>query len=191
MLKKAVILSIAGCMLILTTACSKKMSKDELIERGKYLVNCCGVLAHHTPIGKDGKPDLTKFMAGSEVGYKGVWGISYAKNLTPDNETGIGMMNDEEVINTIKDEGLNGKAPLYYDWYRGLTDEDLKSLVAYLRTLTPISNKIPADLKPGDIKTPVKKEEPKKVEVKKTATSGKKAVTTGKKSKIKKTPVEK
>ena len=167
MLKKAIMLSAVCCIAFFSFGCSKKLSKDEMIERGKYLVNACGVLAHHTPIGKDGKPDLNKFMAGSETPYKGAWGVSYARNLTPSNDSGIGMMTDEEVINMIKDEGLNGKAPLYYDYYRGLTDEDLKSLVAYLRTLTPIDNKIPADSKPGEVKEVVKKPEVKKAPAKK------------------------
>ncbi|MFH1074628.1 MAG: hypothetical protein V1752_06030 [Candidatus Firestonebacteria bacterium] len=175
MLKKAVMLSVVCCVAFFSFGCSKKLSKDEMIERGKYLVNACGVLAHHTSLGKDGKPDLNKFMAGSETGYKGTWGVSYAKNLTPDNDTGIGMMSDDEVISMIKDEGANGTAPLYYDYYRGLTDDDLKSLVSYLRTLTPITNKVPADTKPGEVKTPeikvkVKKAEPKKVSVKKAPT---------------------
>ncbi|OGF44271.1 MAG: hypothetical protein A2231_02055 [Candidatus Firestonebacteria bacterium RIFOXYA2_FULL_40_8] len=178
MLKKAVMLSVVCCIAFFSFGCAKKLSKDEMIERGKYLVNACGVLAHHTPIGKDGKPDLNKFMAGSEVPYKGAWGVSYSKNLTPDNDTGIGMMTDEEVINMIKDEGINGKAPLYYDYYRGLTDEDLKSLVSYLRTLTPITNKIPADTKPGEAKVVEKKVEPKKaVTPAKKATTAKKTTT--------------
>ncbi len=177
MLKKVVVFSMVCCMVFLGVACSKKLSKDEMIERGKYLINACGVLAHHTPIGKDGKPDLNKFMAGSETGYKGVWGVSYAKNLTPDNDTGIGMMTDEDVINMIKEEGINGKAPLYYDYYRSLTEEDLKSIVAYLRTLTPIASKIPADIKPGDVPKVVEK----KVEPKKPVTPAKKATTKKKK----------
>ncbi len=182
MLKKAIMFSMVCCLVFLGVACSKKLSKDEMIERGKYLINACGVLAYHTPIGKDGKPDLNKFMAGSEAGYKGSWGVFFPKNLTPDNDTGIGMMTDEEVINIIKDEGVNGKAPLYYDYYRSLTDEDLKSIVAYLRTLTPITNKIPVDTKPGDAPKVVEK----KVEPKKPAAPAKKASTSTKKSSTKK-----
>ncbi|MFH1073513.1 MAG: hypothetical protein V1752_00330 [Candidatus Firestonebacteria bacterium] len=165
-MKKGALLAVCFAVFF-SFGCSKKMSEYEMIERGKYLAGACGVLAHHTPIGKDGKPEFNKFMAGSKDGYKGAWGVYYAKNLTPDNDTGIGMMTDEEVINMIKSEGANGKAPLYYDYYRGLTDDDLKSLVVYLRTLAPISNNIPEDIKPGKVKIPEKKIKPRKAVTKK------------------------
>ncbi|OGF47277.1 MAG: hypothetical protein A2231_05020 [Candidatus Firestonebacteria bacterium RIFOXYA2_FULL_40_8] len=148
--------------------CSEKISKYQMVERGKYLVGACGVLNHHTPVGSDGKPDFSKFMAGNSAGYKGAWGIYYPKNLTPDNDTGIGMMTNEEVINMIKAEGANGRAPLYHDYYRDLTDQDLESIVAYLRTLPAILNSVPADVKPGEISTVQKKAAPVKVKPKKT-----------------------
>lgn len=150
-----------GCMLVLCLAfvfgsCGKKLTKEEMLEKGKYLVNACGVLSHHTPLGKDGKPDLTRFMAGSNVGYQGPWGVTYPKNLTPDIETGIGANSNEEIKTIIKNEGMNGKAPLFSEYYNNLTEEDLDCIVVYLRSLTPIVNKIPADLKPGEtVKTSV------------------------------------
>lgn len=149
------------------SGCSENNSKYKMIERGKYLVGACGVLSHHTPIGSDGKPDFSKFMAGSSIGYKDSKGVYYLKNLTPDNDTGIGMMTNEEVINLIKAEGSNGRAPLYYDFYRALTDDDLKSIVAYLRTLAPVSNSVPAVKPVEKIAVPVKVK-PKNTSYKKT-----------------------
>lgn len=144
---------VAGILLVVVvfilTSCGGK-SNEEMKERGRYLVRAAGVLSYHTPIGKDGRPDYTKFLAGSTVGYKGPWGVTYPKNLTPDDETGIGLMTDEEVISLIKEEALSGKLSIFNDYYKDLTDEDLKCIVVYLRSIDKISNKVPADLKPGE-----------------------------------------
>ena len=143
-------------VILMVVSCTGKMSKEKMVERGKYLVNATGVLWYHTPIGKDGKPDFLKMFAGSNIGYQGPWGVTYPKNLTPDIDTGIGGLTDEEVIDLIKEEVNSGKLAMFNYYYRNLTDEDLKCIVSYLRTLTPISNKVPSDLKPGEVpKTPV------------------------------------
>lgn len=146
---------IRGCCLVVSIAfvlvsCTQKPSQEEMVEKGKYLVNAAGVLWYHTPIGKDGRQDFSKLMAGSSVGYQGPWGVAYPKNLTPDIDTGVGDLTDEEVVNLIKEESNSGKLSIFNYYYKNLTDEDLKCIVAYLRTLTPIPNKMPLDLKPGE-----------------------------------------
>ena len=119
-----------------------------MIEKGKYLVNACGVLKEHTPL-HDGKPDMRKFMSGSNVGYAGPWGVYYPKNLTPDSDTGIGILTDEDIISEIK--GDTGNVPGYFsDYYKNLSEEDLRCIMLYLKTLEPVANKVPADLKPGE-----------------------------------------
>ena len=148
MLKKLVFVCFAA-VLILGAGCAKKLSKEEMVERGRYLVNSCGVLKEHTPL-KDGKPDMTRFMAGSTVGYKGPWGVNYPKNLTPDADTGIMMLTEDEIMAEIKGDGINSKPAVFSDYYRNMTEEDVRSIMMYLKTLPPISNKIPADLKPGE-----------------------------------------
>lgn len=79
----------------------------------------------------------------------GPWGISYAANLTPD-ETGTGNWTEAQFIKAIregKSKGLDGTRPLLppMPWpvYATLTDEDLKSIYAFLRTVKPINNVVP------------------------------------------------
>ncbi|MFH1823701.1 MAG: hypothetical protein ABH873_00525 [Candidatus Firestonebacteria bacterium] len=145
---------VAGCFVVSMAfaliSCTQKPSQEEMIERGKYLVNAAGVLWYHTPIGKDGSQDFSKLMAGSSVGYQGSWGVTYPKNLTPDVDTGIGGLTDDEVISLIKNESNSGKLTMFSYHYKDLTDEDLKCIVAFLRNLPPVSNKIQDDLKPGE-----------------------------------------
>jgi hypothetical protein len=148
-MKKLLLFCVATAVFFAVCGCGKRLSREEMVDKGKYLVTACGVLNFHTPL-KDGKPDMQKFMAGSNVGYSGPWGIYYPRNLTPDIDTGIGAMTDEEVISEIKGEGTGIKPGVFCDYYRNLTEEDLRCIVYYLRTLTAISNKTPDSLKPGE-----------------------------------------
>jgi hypothetical protein len=150
MLKRLVFVCFAAALAFGITGCAKKLSKEEMVERGRYLVNACGVLREHTPM-KDGKPDMTRFMSGSrDIGYKGPWGVYYPKNMTPDADTGIMMLTEDEIISEIKGDGVNPKPAVFSDYYKNLTEEDLRSIMMYLRTLPPISNKTPTDLKPSE-----------------------------------------
>ncbi len=74
--------------------------------------------------------------------------LVFSANLTPDNETGIGTWTPEQFVATIRKGqhmGL-GKRLLYpMPWQElaGLPDADLISIYAYLRTIDPVSNKVP------------------------------------------------
>jgi mono/diheme cytochrome c family protein len=70
------------------------------IARGRYLVEgpaSCGDC--HTPGGLSGKPDLTRYLGGSDVGLA-VPGLSVfvPPNLTPDNQTGLGNWTTEQIV---------------------------------------------------------------------------------------------
>jgi hypothetical protein len=77
--------------------------------------------------------------------WAGPWGNSYAANLTPDRETGIGGRYTEaafiKTIRTgVKPEGEQLAPPMPWPVYRNMTDEDLKSMYAYLTTLPAVKN---------------------------------------------------
>jgi mono/diheme cytochrome c family protein len=74
-------------------------------------------------------------------------GVVYARNITPDPETGLGKWTDGEILRAVR-EGVDrdGKAlfPMMpYGAYREMSDEDARAIVAYLRTLRPIRNTVP------------------------------------------------
>jgi hypothetical protein len=78
----------------------------------------------------------------------GVPGTVYARNITPDPETGIGTWTDDEILRAIT-QGIskNGDTlfPIMpYVHFNRMAKEDLLSIVAYIRTLKPIKNKVPA-----------------------------------------------
>ncbi len=115
-----------------------------LVRYGEYLA---GPVAHcadcHTPMGRRGRRILNKLFAGG-FDFKGPWGTSYASNLTPDEETGIGTWTDEDIIKAIYGLKRDLKPPMPSPYYRNkIKDYDLKAIIAYLRKIKPIANKVP------------------------------------------------
>lgn len=160
----------------------KVLSEQEMIERGKYLVTAGGCHDCHSPkvFGPQGpKIDETKILSGHPAEMKlaefdpailepgkyvlftqdvtaaiGPWGASFAANLTPDNETGIGTWQPEMFINALRTGKHLGAGrpilpPMPWEMVGKLTDEDLKAIFAYLKSIPPIKNKVP-DPKPLD-----------------------------------------
>lgn len=80
----------------------------------------------------------------------GPWGVSYAANITPD-DTGMGPWTEAQFLKAIregKNKGLDGARPIMppmpWPLYRNMTDDDLKAIYAYLKTVKPIKNAVPA-----------------------------------------------
>lgn len=87
-------------------------------------------------------PDLT--------GAVGAWGASFAGNITSD-ATGIGNWKEENFIRALREgkykgiaNGRNLLPPMPWFAYKNMTDEDLKSIFAYLKTTKPVHNVVPA-----------------------------------------------
>jgi len=140
-------------------------SKAERVERGEYLVSIAACHDCHSPkADAQMNPDMSRLLSGRPAttmppmqgqadirasldltAWAGPWGNSYAANLTPDPETGLGARyNEASFIKTIrtgkKPEGEPLLPPMPWPVYANMTDEDLKSVFAYLTTLEPVNN---------------------------------------------------
>lgn len=142
------------------------------VARGQYLVAAMACNDCHTPwiMGAKGpEPDLKRFMSGHPEGVKmadlqlppghwagspgmtafqGPWGKSYAANLTPDVNTGLGIWTEDMFLRAIREGRHMGQSrpimpPMPWPAFRNLSDEDLKSVFAYLKSLPPITNHVP------------------------------------------------
>ena len=121
---------------------------DDPVRYGSYLA---GAVAHcldcHTPRFPDGRLDLARLGAGGSA-FRGPWGVSYAANLTPDPETGLGRWTDSEIVASIHGARRGGGRvlpPMPVDYYaRGVSASDLNALLSYLRRLPPRRNAVPA-----------------------------------------------
>jgi mono/diheme cytochrome c family protein len=86
--------------------------------------------------------------AGTNTAYAGPWGVSYTANLTPDRLTGIGIWDEQMFIKTLRTGRHWGVSrpilpPMPWQAFRNMSDEDLGSIYAYLRTVKPIRNQVP------------------------------------------------
>ena len=128
--------------------------RKDRVKYGEYLA---GPVAHcvgcHTPLTPDGRADETRPWAGG-FSFVGPWGTAYSANLTSDAETGIGKWTDDElkraIVNGLKRGGGMLSPPMPWPYYAGrVTDADASAIVAYLRTLRPIVNQVPASKPPA------------------------------------------
>jgi mono/diheme cytochrome c family protein len=131
----------------------KVESTPERIARGQYLVDSVGACGTcHS--GRDGGDNFEAFLLSGESTSQYLAGGMYADlkdimgaalwlpNITPDPETGIGNWTDDEIIRSIRD-GINREGKLMFPMmpfnsYQHMSDEDVHSIVAYLRSVPPV-----------------------------------------------------
>ncbi len=167
---------------ILTAAKSVGESTASPIARGKYLVSFGGCNDCHTPFKMTDKgpvPDFSRMLSGHPEGLRlpppelkpgpwfaatagmtawaGPWGISYAANLTPDQNTGLGIWTEEMFLKAMRTGRHMGAGreilpPMPWQNLSQLTDPDLQAIYAYLRTIPAVVNHVPEPVSPAGAK---------------------------------------
>ncbi|CAN7577105.1 cytochrome c [Pararhizobium sp. LjRoot255] len=128
---------------------------DKQFTRGEYLVTIGGCNDCHTPGYFFGKPDTSRFLGGSDVGFEIPGeGVFVGRNITPDEQTGIGSWTKEQIVTAIQ-TGLrpDGRvlAPIMpWHAFAQLTDEDAAAIASFLQSVKPVSNQVPGPFKPGE-----------------------------------------
>ena len=149
-------------------------SQSDMVQRGKYLVDAAGACGHcHTPrAGAEYNMDM--YLAGHPANapyprynfsmmqqgifiltspqmsaFSGAFGTSFASNLTPDNETGLGEWTEKMFIDAMRTGHHQGDKsnrkifpPMPTKHYAQMNDADLKAIWAYLRTIKPVKNEV-------------------------------------------------
>jgi mono/diheme cytochrome c family protein len=121
------------------------------LERGRYLVTAVsGCFSCHSEL--DWEAPGFPVKGGTEGGGR-VWdreGLPFvtAPNITPDRETGAGTWTDDMLARAIREGiGHDGRTlfpVMPYTQYRSMSDEDVASIVAYLRTVPALKRSLPA-----------------------------------------------
>jgi mono/diheme cytochrome c family protein len=128
------------------------------VARGKYLVTIASCHDCHTPGYFLGKPDMARYLGGSDVGFElpGL-GVFLGPNLTPDKETGLGNWTDQQIVAAIQTGARpDGRmlAPIMpYHAFANLTPPDVQAIVAFLRSITPVQHKVPGPFGPTQTPT--------------------------------------
>jgi mono/diheme cytochrome c family protein len=114
-----------------------QQKKEDLVKRGQYIFAIAGGCACHTI------PKETPHVGGRPFPIP--LGEFPSTNITQDKETGIGNWSDREIYDAlVRGVSRNGQRLLPvmpYEAYSGMAEEDLKALIAYLKTLKPVHKK--------------------------------------------------
>ena len=120
--------------------------RDNPVAYGAYLAKLGHCMQCHTPIGADGKRDFANRLGAGGLAVDISWGSRIAANITPDPGTGIGTWTDEQVIaalsHGVDKDGASLSPIMPWPYFQGMKPEDLKAIVAWLRTLKPVSNTV-------------------------------------------------
>ncbi len=118
------------------------------IARGRYLVSSLGCIDCHTPTKAGGALTSDLLLAGGQRWDIPPFGTLYTANLTPDVESGIGSKSDDQLVQAIR-RGVRSDGtrmlpfPMPWPALAQLSERDVKAIIAYLRSLPPVKNKIP------------------------------------------------
>jgi mono/diheme cytochrome c family protein len=133
------------------TTLEKIDATSDRLARGSYIVNqnaSCGA-CHTTREGGSifGGERTDMFLAGgSLITEKELGATLVIPNITPDVETGIGGWSDDQIMRAIRD-GIGHEGNLLipmmpFTSYQYMSDEDARSVVAYLRSVPPVKNAV-------------------------------------------------
>ena len=145
-----------------------------LIKRGSLLVGIGGCMDCHTrmKMGANGpEKDLARGLSGhpedlrlpapprlngewnwagsaSMTAFVGPWGTTYAANLTPDRETGLGTWKEKDFIQAMRTGKHLGVArpilpPMPWQALASLPEKDLQAIYAYLMAQPAVKNRVP------------------------------------------------
>ena len=120
------------------------VAAETTLERGAYLVNgIAGCGNCHTP--RRGPMKGVPLAGGFKFGGAKAPFEAYAPNISMDRETGIGTWTDAQITIAIREgkrpDGTKLNPPMAYPLYKTMKASDLNAIVAYLRSLKPLSTK--------------------------------------------------
>jgi mono/diheme cytochrome c family protein len=133
-----------GIAVLLTTTIASQAQSP--VERGKYLVDTVMTCHNcHTPMGPNG-PQFDKALSGGLRFNEPPFDVT-APNITPDPDTGIGKWSDAEIktalLKGLRPNGTRMADVMPTGFYEILAPGDLDAIVAYLRSIPPVKNKVP------------------------------------------------
>jgi len=165
--------SMSGCTQDATAKPAARQVAQQ-VARGEYIVRTSGCNDCHTPLkmgAKGPEPDWSRMLSGhpaslvmppapksngpwlwtgaaTNTAFAGPWGVSYARNLTPDQVSGLGIWSEEMFVKTMRTGRHMGVSrpilpPMPWQNLNAMTDDDLKAVFAYLRSIKPIRNEVP------------------------------------------------
>ena len=126
---------------------------SDRLKWGEYLVHMSWCAECHTPMSKGQSPPGMEFAGGFLIEYPGGTPVATA-NITPD-PSGISYYDEDLFIQTIRTGKVRARqlsSFMPYASFRDYSDDDLKAIFAYLRTLKPVKHRVDNSLPPTQCK---------------------------------------
>lgn len=163
----ALVLCFIFALAIATSAGASNQYQSDTIQHGKYIATIAGCTDCHTPLKSEyqdptklnidqlkvlafnasSAADESKLLAGGRAFDLGPAGILLTRNLTPDEQTGLGSWTDEQIKTAVKTGVSKDGKVLFpvmpYHVYNGMAEADLEAVIAYLRSVSAVNNQIP------------------------------------------------
>jgi mono/diheme cytochrome c family protein len=149
-----------GAYLVRTMGCNDCHTPWKMGPKGPEMDMSRALTGHPQDMKMPPAPELPAgpwigFMSATNTAWAGPWGVSFTANLTPDKETGLGDWTEEMFIKTMRTGLHQGKGrqvlpPMPYWMVGNLTDPGIKDLFAYLQSLPPVHNRVPAPIDPTE-----------------------------------------
>lgn len=148
-----------GAYLVSILACDDCHSPKVFTDQGPVPDPALRLSGHHggvevalVPGGTLGPDRWGALTSNDMTVWVGPWGTTFAVNLTP-HPDGLGLWNEDQFVQAIRTGRHLGVGrpvlpPMPWPAYAHMTDEDLRSIFAYLRTLPPVANVVPQPLPP-------------------------------------------
>jgi len=153
-----------GNYLMITSGCHDCHSPKKFGPHGEMTLDSTRLLSGHPsempmpPVNlKSLEPGQWMSMGGDLTSFVGPWGMSYPANLTPDSTSGIGAWTETQFMDAIRNGKHMGNGrpimpPMPWEFIGQMTDDDLKAIYAFLRSLPPIKNVVHAPFSPDEVK---------------------------------------
>lgn len=133
---------------------------SDRVAYGEYMTNAALCSECHTPIDAQGTPLPGMSFAGGMVFTPNGTGLVRSANITPDAATGIGTWTEAQFLDkfrafrgveprTLQGAEREQNSEMPWTMYAGMTDDDLGAIYAYLRTQTPVTNRVQKFGPPG------------------------------------------
>jgi mono/diheme cytochrome c family protein len=129
-------------------------AKADLVRQGEYIAQISGCAFCHSPFREDSTMiDEFKYAGGQRFDIV-PFGTFVSYNLTSDKETGLGGWTDDQIKKFVttgvrRDGSRMLPFPMPWPNFANMTQQDLNALVAFLRSLPPVSNRIPLPMSPN------------------------------------------
>lgn len=150
-MKRHVIAIATAAMAALNTGAALATGSDAAsVERGRYLVRIGACNDCHTPGYNEaaGKLPESEWLTGSPIGFQGPWGTTYPANL----RLTLDRMTEAQWLARVRAEM---RPPMPWFNLRDMTDDDLRAIYRYVKSLGPKGQPAPNYAAPGQqVNTP-------------------------------------